>query len=483
MTDMVSEYKLECYQKVIPLGTNDNLWIVEDSVSKGRFVMRRLPIDMQQVYQRLAEIHHANIIEIIDIFSHNGFLYIIEEYLEWELLSNAMKTKKFSHRQVLNISKQLFNALLVLHEHNIIHRDIKPENIMIDAYGNVKLIDFDIARLFADDKSNDTKIKGSRNYAAPEQFGFAQSDQRTDIYSLGVTLNELAVGKLPEDKICTGILGIVIRHCIEFDPKKRYQSASQALKNIAWLEKKTVLIILSSVALLLFLISANVLIYSNKLHEGKYPASALRSMKSINDTDTYNFSEDESLLGSTAHQDRIISVRDDERYPSLLMADNQEYKFSTDLGRGSPVTISAEKTNEQLFLSCILEDGSTTDFVFDDVFSDIYKQIGYSTTIDLEETSPEYEILLDDLDEDGITDLLVTLAWRHRVDTPDPIYRYYLTEYSILWVVYTNEDNELTCSIPLFFDGYRPSLQSDTIIYDTLSSVWYSFQNGTWYRN
>lgn len=109
---------------------------------------------------------------------------------------------------------------------------------MIDSFGNVKLIDFDIARLFSEEKTKDTTLKGSKDYAPPEQFGFSQSDYRTDIYSLGVTINEIAVGELPEKKLCRGRLGAVVKHCIEFDPKRRYQTADQALRQYYSFKRK-----------------------------------------------------------------------------------------------------------------------------------------------------------------------------------------------------------------------------------------------------
>ena len=72
----------------------------------------------------------------------------------------------------------------VLHKNNIIHRDIKPENVIIDKYGNVKLVDFDSARVYKTYQSNDTSFTGTAGFAAPEQFAISQTDPRTDIFAL-----------------------------------------------------------------------------------------------------------------------------------------------------------------------------------------------------------------------------------------------------------------------------------------------------------
>lgn len=95
MSEIVNEYKLESYQRVKPLGEKGNLWLAEDSVTGKRFVMRSLSMDAQEVYQTLAGIHHPNIVEIADVFSCNGFLYVIEEYLEGVLLSMSSLRKAF----------------------------------------------------------------------------------------------------------------------------------------------------------------------------------------------------------------------------------------------------------------------------------------------------------------------------------------------------------------------------------------------------
>lgn len=465
MSEISNEYKLECYQKVMSIGMNNNIWIAEDTVSKKRFVMRKLPIAMEPVYKKLSDIHHPNIVEIIDVFIYDGFLYIIEEYLKAKPLSDVIEAQKMPRRRVLSVGRQLLSALAVLHENNIIHRDIKPENIMMDEQGNVKLIDFDIARIFSEDKSRDTKIKGSRNYASPEQFGFAQSDGRADIYALGVTLNELATRKLPEDKMCSGILGIIIKRCIRFDPKKRYQSAAQALKHINTLSMMVKIMIFAIIISALILFAAA--IKPAQLSEQAVPE------------------ESSSRLKTPEYRNRIISVdmEYEEQYPALLMSEDKEYEFYTELGENIAIEASAEKTGGHMTLTCGLSTGDAAVFNFDDVFFKTYIEQGYYNNIELEKTSPEYEILLDDLNADGINDLLITLAWRRSVNTPDPADFYYLTEYSTLWVVYMSPEQELTCSEPLYFNGSRPKLENRELIFDDSEQTYITFKNGTWVQN
>lgn len=106
----------------------------------------------------------------------------------------------------------------------IVHRDIKPDNIIVLPDGSSRLIDFGIARLWQKDAAADTRMMGSRGYAAPEQFGFAQTDTRTDVYALGMTVRFALTGKDPEEEADIGDIALskVIEQACAFDPSSRY---------------------------------------------------------------------------------------------------------------------------------------------------------------------------------------------------------------------------------------------------------------------
>ena len=112
-----------------------------------------------------------------------------------------------------------------LHANHIIHRDIKPENIFLTDAGEYKLIDFDAARVWKEKQDSDTVCIGTRHYAAPEQYGSQQTDARSDIYSLGVTLRQL-LGSGDAQPVFLEILA----KCTEFDAARRFQSCQELKK-------------------------------------------------------------------------------------------------------------------------------------------------------------------------------------------------------------------------------------------------------------
>ena len=161
------------------------------------------------------------------IFRHyrgNGEVYRkLEEYIQGDSLAYLLEGALFTPAEARKITRQLCNALWVLHQLGAVHRDIKPENVMIRGSEAI-LIDFDASRIFKSDTNQDTQILGTTGYAAPEQYGIAQTDERADIYSLGVLLNIMLTGKHPSKELASGRLGRIVQKCTMVNPEKRYKS-------------------------------------------------------------------------------------------------------------------------------------------------------------------------------------------------------------------------------------------------------------------
>lgn len=146
---------------------------------------------------------------------------VVEEYAEGEPLSARLSAKRFlEEREAAEILTQLCDGLAVLHGLGIVHRDIKPSNLILQN-GTIRLIDFDVARTIKDEQPEDTALLGTKGYAPPEQFGYGQTDARSDIYAVGVTLAKL-LG--PDYR---GWLSPILEKCTELDPKRRYGSAAE----------------------------------------------------------------------------------------------------------------------------------------------------------------------------------------------------------------------------------------------------------------
>ena len=153
---------------------------------------------------------------------------IVEEYIGGQSMQEYLENGGcLSEAEAQKFLLDFCYGLSHLHKLGIVHRDIKPSNIIRQSSGGFKLIDFDVARLRntkVEDK--DTVLLGTRGYAPPEQYGYSQTDRRSDIYSLGVTMEEL----LGEDY--KGYLRPVIRKCRALDPAMRYQSAEDIIRAI-----------------------------------------------------------------------------------------------------------------------------------------------------------------------------------------------------------------------------------------------------------
>lgn len=183
----------------------------------GQIWIRKILKGQHPVYTALQKHPHPCLPVLHEVTITDDSTTVVEEYIE-EQPDNA----ELSETQFLAIVRELCSVLEFLHGQGIIHRDIKPSNIIRHKDGHIHLIDFDAARMPKEDLEQDTVLLGTRGFAPPEQYGFAQTDERADIYALGVTLKQLG-GKIAEKPHYKR----VIRKCTDLDPAKRYQSVRQ----------------------------------------------------------------------------------------------------------------------------------------------------------------------------------------------------------------------------------------------------------------
>lgn len=178
-----------------------------------------------EIYQRLKGLNIKHIPEIYAIVECEENTYVFEEDIDGINLREFLKGGCCFEEKAKGIILQLCDVLAALHREKIVHRDIKPENIILSG-GTVYLIDFNISRFHKENQSTDTEYLGTAGYAAPESFGFGQSDERSDIYSLGILFNELLTDKVSNQKISSGKYEAIIKKCVEIDPEMRYPNIS-----------------------------------------------------------------------------------------------------------------------------------------------------------------------------------------------------------------------------------------------------------------
>ena len=169
-------------------------------------------------YLQLKENSHPLFAKIFYCAESENDTVVVEEFITGETLGERQNF--LTESAAKNLLLQLCNGLKFLHGIGIIHRDIKPSNLILQDGEKIRLIDFDAARIFKAGQMEDTKLLGTKGFAPPEQFGFGQTDFRSDIYSLGKTFLEL----LGEN---CGSLKKILSKCVEVDPKNRYQNIEE----------------------------------------------------------------------------------------------------------------------------------------------------------------------------------------------------------------------------------------------------------------
>src|SRR5205814_5675085 len=224
-------------------------------------VMQRSPEDLERFKReiRLArKITHRNVLRTYDYGEADGVYFISMEFVRGYTLSelsDEVDNKQLAVRVAVGVSRQICRGLQVAHEQGIIHRDIKPQNVLIDHKGEVKLMDFGIARMAEapEAKTQAGLIVGTPHYMSPEQVQGKQLDPRSDVYSMGVLIYEMLVGRRPfESSSLTGVLtahitekakppidlrleigrdiNAIVMKALENDPKLRYANAGELLQ-------------------------------------------------------------------------------------------------------------------------------------------------------------------------------------------------------------------------------------------------------------
>ena len=230
--------------------------LVAIKVLKEEFAFDKNFIDkFRMEAQAAARLSHPNIVSVYDVVEEGALHYIVMELIEGITLKNYIEKKGFlENKEAIGIAIQVASGIAAAHSHHIVHRDIKPQNIIISREGKVKVADFGIAKAVSAQTMNATAV-GSVHYISPEQARGGYCDERSDIYSFGITLYEMAAGRVPfegdntvavalahlEDPvvppreynpdICPGLEQIILK-CTQKKPDLRYGSMEEVIADL-----------------------------------------------------------------------------------------------------------------------------------------------------------------------------------------------------------------------------------------------------------
>ncbi|MCI9292254.1 MAG: serine/threonine protein kinase [Erysipelotrichaceae bacterium] len=423
-------------------------WAVKEIIKNARSTQNEVVVQSAIMEANLIkQFDHPAIVRITDIIENDKVIYIIEDYIEGETLDTILKSKGAQpQNKVINWAIQICEALEYLHTRKtpVIYRDIKPANIMLKPEGNIKIIDFGIAREYKEENSQDTVCLGTRGYAAPEQYGNkGQSDARTDIYCLGMTLYHLLTGQDPSEppyeiypirywnpQLSAG-LEEIIKKCIQLNPEDRYQNCAEliyALQHykeygLAYRQmqrKKLNLFIASaSATIVFFFIGILGIVMKNKTNNADYDQNMLQAEKSSNMEEKANYYaqaidikplasdayygmmdvfkddaafsiEEETILKNKLNAN-LSRLRDDDEYPNIAFEIGKLYWYYYDYGKSdqSDNQITRIKSAIQWFEDAAEYGGEEDEhYVMSKIYSDIGK-FNRDITLNIEEASDQ----------------------------------------------------------------------------------------------
>jgi ankyrin repeat protein/serine/threonine protein kinase len=221
-------------------------WALKETRAPGELQMS--PDEVRANFKRevsiLVDLNHQNFPKVEDHFAIGDRHYLVEEFVEGVSLEEYSSCNKLSELEVIDLALMICEILEFLHKKNIIYRDLKPENIIVTRDTRLKLLDFNIARYYRQGQSSDTQALGTPGYAAPETYGSAQSDARSDIYSLAATMHRLLTGLNPQDNPfqfepisslrldISGSLIALIEKGLSREPADRFPSVAKMKKEL-----------------------------------------------------------------------------------------------------------------------------------------------------------------------------------------------------------------------------------------------------------
>ena len=245
---MADVYKAKCHK----LNRYVAIKVMKPEFSQDKTFVAKFRAEAQSA----AGLINPNIVNVYDVGDENGIYYIVMELVEGITLKKYIEKRgRLSYKEAVSIAIQVANGMDAAHKHHIIHRDIKPQNIIISKEGKVKVTDFGIAKAATSSTINSSASMGSVHYISPEQARGGYSDERSDIYSLGITLFEMLTGTVPFDGDTT--VSVAVRHiqdeipapstlvegipvsidkivlkCTQKKTERRYQSASELISDL-----------------------------------------------------------------------------------------------------------------------------------------------------------------------------------------------------------------------------------------------------------
>lgn len=196
----------------------------------GRRLVAKCYMNTSALYERGESILHDGIAcpaipRFIGEFKNEMCRCVLREYIEGTTLDEFIKSNSVTERDITDMAIKLADIMRIMHESEpaVIHRDIKPKNIIVRKDGTLALIDFGISRLYKAGEDADTVLSGTADFAAPEQYGFMQTDIRSDMYSYGIVLAWMLTGRAKPIRKPASDLERVAARCSAFSPDRRYK--------------------------------------------------------------------------------------------------------------------------------------------------------------------------------------------------------------------------------------------------------------------